>query len=252
MIRLPFYPSQKDLSNAKSSFGACTIDGERFSPCSLRPLPGLHRLVSYGYSHRDAYLLRLRSSEPYLAMLREQWQQDEEAALPLDLKAHYADKETHHIQVGSFAYLDDAALLKYGDINAPEHCQHRHDMTVRNHYLLPWFRSAYSQALEYADLLTANQRIKELYDLMNVSGDCGTLSLTSDDEGFEAFAERLAKHVMTLRRDYFDGDEEEYPAFRAAHALLVGYDFRDPDFDYDFENPDAPRPLANNIMSISQ
>ncbi|NJI20273.1 replication endonuclease [Aeromonas veronii] len=157
-------------------------------------------------------------------------------------KPRFADQPRHFVRVGSFAYLDDKALLKYGDINAPEHCQHRHDMTVRNHYLLPWFRSAYSQALEYAGLLAANQRIKELFDLMNISGDCGTLNLTSDDEGFEAFSERLAKHVLTLRKDYFDGDEDEYKAFCAAHALLSGYGLRDPDFDYEFENPEAPRP----------
>lgn len=157
-------------------------------------------------------------------------------------KPRFADQPRHFVRVGSFAYLDDKALLKYGDINAPEHCQHRHDMTVRNHYLLPWFRSAYSQALEYAGLLEANQRIKELFDLMNISGDCGTLNLTSDDEGFEAFAERLAKHVLTLRKDWFNGDEEEYGAFLAAHALLSGYGLRDPDFDYQFENPEAPRP----------
>ncbi|MFM5370447.1 replication endonuclease [Aeromonas veronii] len=157
-------------------------------------------------------------------------------------KPRFADQPRHFVRVGSFAYLDDKALLKYGDINAPEHCQHRHDMTVRNHYLLPWFRSAYSQALEYAGLLEANQRIKELFDLMNISGDCGTLNFTSDDEGFEAFAERLAKHVLTLRKDWFNGDEEEYGAFLAAHALLSGYGLRDPDFDYEFENPEAPRP----------
>ena len=177
-----------------------------------------------------------------MAMLREDWAQDQAARKPVDLKAVYADKGSDHIKVGSFAYLDDKALLKYGDINAPEHCQYRFDMTARNHFLLPWFRSAYSKALEYAGLLEANQRIKELFDLMNITGDIGTLTLTSDDEGFEAFAERLAKYVLTLRRDYFDGDEEEYPAFRAAKSLLDGYDLRDPDFDYDFENPDVARP----------
>ncbi|MFQ2423540.1 replication endonuclease [Aeromonas caviae] len=238
MIRFPSYASQKDLNNGRS--------GSLHSPISTRydHISGGVSVRSLGdfYSDSDLRLLRLRSSEAFIAMLREDWVQEQAALKPVDLKAHYADKETHHIQVGSFAYLDDTALLKYGDINAPEHCQHRHDMTVRNHYLLPWFRSAYSQALEYADLLTANQRIKELYDLMNVSGDCGTLSLTSDDEGFEAFAERLAKHVMIIRRDYYDGDEDEYRAFKVVHALLVGYDFRDAGFDYDFENPNAPRP----------
>ncbi|MGL6457423.1 hypothetical protein [Aeromonas caviae] len=240
MIRFPSYSSQKDLNNGRNVInGRPAVDAFLHRSLGLRHSRDLSHL---GLSAHESYLYQLRSSEPYLAMLRQQWAEDQAAALPLDLKAHYADKETHHIQVGSFAYLDDAALLKYGDINAPEHCQYRHDMTVRNHYLLPWFRSAYSQALEYADLLTANQRIKELYDLMNVSGDCGTLSLTSDDEGFEAFAERLAKHVMTIRRDYYDGDEDEYRAFKVVHALLVGYDFRDAGFDYDFENPNAPRP----------
>ncbi len=187
-----------------------------------------------------------------MAMLREDWAQEQAALKPVDLKAVYADRDSDHIRVGSFAYLDDKALLKYGDINAPEHCQHRRDMTVRNHYLLPWFRSAYSQALEYAGLLEANQRIKELFDLMNISGNCGTLNLTSDDEAFEAFAERLAKHVMTIRADFIQrsrdmGDyaydpEDEYPAFLAAKSLLDGYALRDPEFDYDFENPDVPRP----------
>ncbi|MDX7857254.1 replication endonuclease [Aeromonas caviae] len=240
MIRFPSYSAQKDLNNGRTVInGRPAVDAVLHRSLGLRHSRDLSHL---GLSAHESYLYQLRSSEPYLAMLRQQWAEDQAAALPLDLKAHYADKETHHIQVGSFAYLDDRALLKYGDINAPEHCQHRHDMTVRNHYLLPWFRSAYTQALEYADLLTANQRIKELFDLMNVSGDCGTLSLTSDDEGFEAFAERLAKHVMTLRRDYFDGDEDEYRAFKVVHTLLVGYDFRDAGFDYDFENPNAPRP----------
>lgn len=157
-------------------------------------------------------------------------------------KPRFADQPRDYIRVGSFAYLDDKALLKYGDINAPEHCQYRFDMTARNHFLLPWFRSAYSKALEYAGLLEANQRIKELFDLMNITGDIGTLTLTSDDEGFEAFAERLAKYVLTLRRDYFDGDEEEYPAFSAAKKLLEGYCLRSPDFDYQFEEPEVARP----------
>ncbi|MFM5460699.1 replication endonuclease [Aeromonas veronii] len=237
MIRFTSYANQRDLNNGRSAnTGHFTLG--RPAHRSGSPLLG----AGTGYSDHDLYLLRLRSSEPYMAMLREDWAQEQAALKPVDLKAVYADKDSDHIRVGSFAYLDDKALLKYGDINAPEHCQHRHDMTVRNHYLLPWFRSAYSQALEYAGLLEANQRIKELFDLMNISGDCGTLNLTSDDEGFEAFAERLAKHVLTLRKDWFNGDEEEYPAFRAAKSLLDGYALRDPEFDYEFENPDAPRP----------
>ncbi|MGN4960518.1 replication endonuclease [Aeromonas veronii] len=237
MIRFTSYANQRDLNNGRSAnTGHFTLG--RPAHRSGSPLLG----AGSGYSDHDLYLLRLRSSEPYMAMLREDWAQEQAALKPVDLKSVYADKDSDHIRVGSFAYLDDKALLKYGDINAPEHCQHRRDMTVRNHYLLPWFRSAYSQALEYAGLLEANQRIKELFDLMNISGDCGTLNLTSDDEGFEAFAERLAKHVLTLRKDWFNGDEEEYPAFRAAKSLLDGYALRDPEFDYEFENPDAPRP----------
>ena len=42
----------------------------------------------------EEYYMALRSSEPYMAMLRQQWVEDQKAALPLDLKAHYADKET--------------------------------------------------------------------------------------------------------------------------------------------------------------
>ncbi|HHQ4731199.1 TPA: replication endonuclease [Aeromonas veronii] len=237
MIRFTSYANQRDLNNGRSAnTGHFTLG--RPAHRSGSPLLG----AGTGYSDHDLYLLRLRSSEPYMAMLREDWAQEQAALKAVDLKSVYADKDSDHIRVGSFAYLDDKALLKYGDINAPEHCQHRRDMTVRNHYLLPWFRSAYSQALEYAGLLEANQRIKELFDLMNISGDCGTLNLTSDDEGFEAFAERLAKHVLTLRKDWFNGDEEEYGAFLAAKSLLDGYALRDPEFDYDFENPDVPRP----------
>lgn len=237
MIRFTSYANQRDLNNGRSAnTGHFTLG--RPAHRSGSPLLG----AGSGYSDHDLYLLRLRSSEPYMAMLREDWAQEQAALKPVDLKAVYSDKDSDHIRVGSFAYLDDKALLKYGDINAPEHCQHRRDMTVRNHYLLPWFRSAYSQALEYAGLLEANQRIKELFDLMNITGDCGTLNLTSDDEGFEAFAERLAKHVLTLRKDWFNGDEEEYAAFLAAKSLLDGYALRDPKFDYDFKNPDAPRP----------
>lgn len=225
MIRFTSYADQQTLNGSRSA-----VFATRTRSPSLSGLKG------------EDYLMALRSSPAYMDMLREDWAQEQAALKPVDLKAVYADKDTDHIRVGSFAYLDDKALLKYGDINAPEHCQHRRDMTVRNHYLLPWFRSAYSQALEYSGLLEANQRIKELFDLMNISGDCGTLNLTSDDEGFEAFAERLAKHVLTLRKDWFNGDEEEYPAFRAAKSLLDGYALRDPEFDYDFENPDVPRP----------
>lgn len=214
-----------------------TLNGSRSAVFATRP-----RSPSLSGLKGEDYLMALRSSPAYMDMLREDWAQDQAALKPVDLKAVYADKDSDHIRVGSFAYLDDKALLKYGDINAPEYCQHRRDMTVRNHYLLPWFRSAYSQALEYAGLLEANQRIKELFDLMNISGDCGTLNLTSDDEGFEAFADRLAKHVLTLRKDWFNGDEEEYAAFLAAKSLLDGYSLRDPEFDYNFENPDVPRP----------
>lgn len=237
MIRFTSYANQKDLNNGRSSGSSIfTLGFSSHRSCTGLPFAGS------GYSDYDLYLLRLRSSEPYMAMLREDWAQEQAALKPVDLKAVYADRDSDHIRVGSFAYLDDKALLKYGDINALEHCQHRRDMTVRNHYLLPWFRSAYSQALEYAGLLEANQRIKELFDLMNISGDCGTLNLTSDDEGFEVFAERLAKYVLTLRKDYFDGDEQEYKAFNQAHRLLESYDLRDPEFDYEFDKPDVPRP----------
>lgn len=235
MIRFTSYANQKGLNYGRDIL-------PHPLGCSHDHFHGSHSTLCIHDSIRESYLFRLRGSEAFMAMLREDWSQEQAALKPVDLKAVYADKDSDHIRVGSFAYLDDKALLKYGDINAPEHCQHRHDMTVRNHYLLPWFRSAYSQALEYAGLLEANQRIKELFDLMNISGDCGTLNLTSDDEGFEAFAERLAKHVLTLRKDWFNGDEEEYPAFRAAKSLLDGYALRDPEFDYEFKNPDAPRP----------
>ncbi|AVP94201.1 replication endonuclease [Aeromonas rivipollensis] len=237
MIRFPSYAAQRtfDGSRAAPVSGKFRLYSLLSSPALLaedveQPSPSdyLDHLQTLGLPFDDdVSILHRAYSDQYNA---------------IHTKPRFTDQPRDFIRVGSFAYLDDSALLKYGDINAPEHCQHRHDMTVRNHYLLPWFRSAYSQALEYADLLTANQRIKELYDLMNVSGDCGTLSLTSDDEGFEAFAERLSKHVMTLRRDYFDGDEEEYSAFCKARALLEGYDLRDPGFDYQFEEPDVARP----------
>lgn len=237
MIRFTSYAAQQALNGSRAApvSGKFRLNSLLSSPALLAddseqatPAEYLDHLQTLGLPFDDdVSILHRAYSDQYNA---------------IHTKPLFADQPRDFIRVGSFAYLDDKALLKYGDINAPEHCQHRHDMTVRNHYLLPWFRSAYSQALEYAGLLEANQRIKELFDLMNISGDCGTLNLTSDDEGFEAFAERLAKHVLTLRKDYFDGDEDEYKAFCAAHALLSGYDLRDPDFDYGFENPEAPRP----------
>ncbi len=66
-----------------------TLDGSRNALFS-RPL----RSPSLAGLQGDDYLLALRSSEPYMAMLRQQWVEDQKAALPLDLKAHYADKET--------------------------------------------------------------------------------------------------------------------------------------------------------------
>ncbi|MFQ2906271.1 replication endonuclease [Aeromonas allosaccharophila] len=237
MIRFTSYAAQQALNGSRAApvSGKFRLNSLLSSPALLAddaeqatPAEYLDHLQTLGLPFDDdVSILHRAYSDQYNA---------------IHTKPRFADQPRHFVRVGSFAYLDDKALLKYGDINAPEHCQHRHDMTVRNHYLLPWFRSAYSQALEYAGLLEANQRIKELFDLMNISGDCGTLNLTSDDEGFEAFAERLAKHVLTLRKDYFDGDEDEYKAFCAAHALLSGYGLRDPDFDYEFENPEAPRP----------
>ncbi|PKQ77765.1 hypothetical protein CJP16_11360 [Aeromonas sobria] len=237
MIRFTSYAAQQALNYSRSTpiSGKFRLNSLLSSPAILaddaeQPSPAeyLDHLQTLGLPFDDdVSILHRAYSDQYNG---------------IHTKPRFSDQPRDYIRVGSFAYLDDKALLKYGDINAPEHCQYRFDMTARNHFLLPWFRSAYSKALEYAGLLEANQRIKELFDLMNISGDCGTLTLTSDDEGFEAFAERLAKHVLTLRRDYFDGDEEEYPAFRAAKSLLDGYDLRDPDFDYDFENPAVARP----------
>lgn len=237
MIRFTSYAAQQALNGSRAApvSGKFRLNSLLSSPALLAddaeqatPAQYLDHLQTLGLPFDDdVSILHRAYSDQYNA---------------IHTKPRFADQPRHFVRVGSFAYLDDKALLKYGDINAPEHCQHRHDMTVRNHYLLPWFRSAYSQALEYAGLLEANQRIKELFDLMNISGDCGTLNLTSDDEGFEAFAERLVKHVLTLRKDWFSGDEEEYAAFRAAKSLLDGYGLRDPEFDYDFENPDVARP----------
>lgn len=237
MIRFTSYAAQQALNGSRAApvSGKFRLNSLLSSPALLAddaeqatPAEYLDHLQTLGLPFDDdVSILHRAYSDQYNA---------------IHTKPRFADQSRHFVRVGSFAYLDDKALLKYGDINAPEHCQHRHDMTVRNHYLLPWFRSAYSQALEYAGLLEANQRIKELFDLMNISGDCGTLNLTSDDEGFEAFAERLAKHVLTLRKDWFNGDEEEYGAFLAAKSLLDGYALRDPEFDCDFENPDVRRP----------
>ncbi|WP_421308013.1 replication endonuclease [Aeromonas veronii] len=247
MIRFTSYAAQQALNGSRAApvSGKFRLNSLLSSPALLAddseqatPAEYLDHLQTLGLPFDDdVSILHRAYSDQYNA---------------IHTKPRFADQPRHFVRVGSFAYLDDKSLLKYGDINAPEHCQHRHDMTVRNHYLLPWFRSAYSQALEYAGLLEANQRIKELFDLMNISGNCGTLNLTSDDEAFEAFAERLAKHVMTIRADFIQrsrdmGDyaydpEDEYPAFLAAKSLLDGYALRDPEFDYDFENPDVPRP----------
>ncbi|OKP40458.1 hypothetical protein BJP24_21590, partial [Aeromonas allosaccharophila] len=226
MIRFTSYAAQQALNGSRAApvSGKFRLNSLLSSPALLAddaeqatPAEYLDHLQTLGLPFDDdVSILHRAYSDQYNAIYT---------------KPRFADQPRDFVRVGSFAYLDDKALLKYGDINAPEHCQHRHDMTVRNHYLLPWFRSAYSQALEYAGLLEANQRIKELFDLMNISGDCGTLNLTSDDEGFEAFADRLAKHVLTLRKDYFNGDEEEYAAFCQARALLESYDLRDPEFD---------------------
>ncbi|HHQ4520672.1 TPA: hypothetical protein ACSP2U_002729, partial [Aeromonas veronii] len=94
MIRFTSYANQRHLNNGRSAnTGHFTLG--RPAHRSGSPLLG----AGTGYSDHDLYLLRLRSSEPYMAMLREDWAQEQAALKPVDLKAVYADKDSDHIRV---------------------------------------------------------------------------------------------------------------------------------------------------------
>ncbi len=118
MIRFTSYAAQRtfDFSRSAPVSGKFRLNSLLSSPALLaedveQPSPAdyLDHLQTLGLPFDDdVSILHRAYSEQYNA---------------IHTKPRFTDQPRDFIRVGSFAYLDDSALLKYGDINAPEHCQ---------------------------------------------------------------------------------------------------------------------------------
>ncbi|WP_368165947.1 replication endonuclease, partial [Aeromonas sp. R9-1] len=188
-----------------------SLDGSRSAAFSV----GAARPVPLSHLEGDEYYQALRSSEPYIAMLREQWHQEN----PSPVVPFWGEP-----------------------VSPPPALTLAQQFARRNPFLASWYESASRTAVEYADLLDEREHLQRVYDTLNIDGPCGTFSMTWDDQGMENFAKRLSKQVTFYRGTMNDGFEE-FPAFEQAHLLLEAYSLRDSSHVPDFADPLSPRPF---------
>ncbi|MGY3943744.1 replication endonuclease [Aeromonas tecta] len=174
------------------------------------PLPVLHSVgrvlapvVGNDEKHSlDDYYMRLRSSQTYMAMLREDYAAENGVQLdvaPKWWKAQVAAPaevvRTNPAPFSPEAMADKFAALPIG---SAEDAKFRERVVLRHPSCVGWFTHVYQSRNALLGVQAANEAARRLDESLSVHGELGELRYSADDESVDTFARRFAEHTGSL------------------------------------------------------
>ncbi|WP_421308041.1 replication endonuclease [Aeromonas veronii] len=179
------YAAQRSLDGSRSAVAA-----KRSRSPALAGLQG------------EDYLMALRSSPAYMAMLREQWAQEND--VQLDVATQWwkpqAQEPAPVLRSSPTPFSPEAQADKFAalPIGGAEDAKLRERVILRHPACTGWFTHVYQSRNALLGIQAANQSARELDDALSVRGELGELRFSGDDDAFDTFATRFSEHVGRL------------------------------------------------------
>ncbi|MGY3958752.1 replication endonuclease [Aeromonas popoffii] len=221
-----------------------TLDGSRAAVIS-KP----HRSPSLAGLKGEEYLTALRSSEPYMAMLREQWAQDNGVQLDVATK-WWRPQVAAPVEVvrGSPApFSAEAQADKFAalPIGGADDAKLRERVVLRHPACVGWFTHVYQSRNALLGVQSANEAARRLDESLSVHGELGEFRYSADDDGFDTFARRFAEHTGRLV-----ATRHHVVALRLVVALAHHYGLNPVDTITE-EQADDPYPTLNRWADMA-
>ncbi|WP_415870056.1 replication endonuclease [Aeromonas caviae] len=183
-------PSQSHIRAASRVFGV-------MAP----PIRSLH--TSDGQVSLDQYYMRLRSTPAYMAMLREQWAQENNVQLDVATKwwkVQAADEPAPVLRASPAPFSPEAQADKFAalPIGTTEDAKLRERVVLRHPACVGWFTHVYQSRNALLGVQAANEAVRRLDQSLFVHGELGELRYSFDDESVDTFARRFAEHTGRL------------------------------------------------------
>lgn len=180
------YAAQRSLDGSRSAVAA-----KRSRSPALAGLQG------------EDYLVALRSSPAYMAMLREQWSQENNVQLdvaPKWWKAQVAEQSAPEISTSPAPFSPEAVADKFAalPIGGADDAKLRERVVLRHPACVGWFTHVYQSRNALLGVQAANESAKQLDASLSVRGELGEFRFSSGDDGVDTFARRFSEHVGRL------------------------------------------------------
>ena len=185
MTSFTSYAAQRSLDGSRSAAPA-----KRSRSPSLAGLKG------------EDYLMALRASPAYMAMLREDWAQDNNVQLDVATKWWKTPvaEPAPVLRSSPAPFSPEAVADKFAalPIGGAEDAKLRERVVLRHPACNGWFSHVYQSRNALLGIQAANESARELDAALSVRGDLGELRFSGDDDAFDTFATRFAEHVGRL------------------------------------------------------
>ena len=150
----------------------------------------------------EEYYMALRSSPAYMAMLREQWAQDNNVQLDVATKWWKAQEPTpaEVVRTSPAPFSPEAQADKFAalPIGGADDAKLRERVVLRHPACVGWFTHVYQSRNALLGVQAANEAVRRLDQSLFVHGELGELRYSFDDESVDTFARRFAEHTGRL------------------------------------------------------
>lgn len=175
-----------------------TLDGSRKAVISHPS-----RAPSLAGLKGEDYLMALRSSPAYMAMLREEYAA--EHGVQPDVaskwwKAQATEAPAPVLRTSPAPFSPEAMADRFAalPIGTDEDAHFRERVVLRHPALIGWFTHVYQSRNALLGVQAANEAVRAIDERLSVHGELGVLRYSTDDDGVDTFARRFAEHTGRL------------------------------------------------------
>ncbi len=175
-----------------------TLDGSRKAVISHPS-----RAPSLAGLKGEDYLMALRSSPAYMAMLREEYAA--EHGVQPDVaskwwKGQATEAPAPVLRTSPAPFSPEAMADRFAalPIGTDEDAHFRERVVLRHPALIGWFTHVYQSRNALLGVQAANEAVRAIDERLSVHGELGVLRYSTDDDGVDTFARRFAEHTGRL------------------------------------------------------
>ena len=175
-----------------------TLDGSRKAVISHPS-----RAPSLAGLKGEDYLMALRSSPAYMAMLREEYVAEHGVQPDVATKwwkGQATEAPASVLRTSPAPFSPEAMADRFAalPIGTDEDAHFRERVVLRHPALIGWFTHVYQSRNALLGVQAANEAVRAIDERLSVHGELGVLRYSTDDDGVDTFARRFAEHTGRL------------------------------------------------------